>query len=381
MFSREFWTSNANHVAVNPHHCADSAGLENFAAGQGMERMCFFQTSGSEGRPKWVALPKEAFLISGQVVNEHFKVIAADRWLIALPAHHVGGFAIHARAHLSGSGLVEDHSRWQPDAFVETCNREGITLVSLVPTQMHDLVRNRLHAPPDLRVAIIGGGAMSMELAAAAKAQGWPVFQTYGMTEAASQIATQSYAGRDLASDDLELDVLPHWQVRTDSDGRLVLRGASLANGYAFHSEKGIWSWQPIGDELVTRDIVSLRTCGRGRLLSFVGRESGFIKILGELIHLAPLQARMDSLSLVHGLAPPPVIVSVPEPRMGSRLLLVTECKAGAALLEPFNAVTEPLCQLSEVIQIPGIPRTSLGKVDATALQTCLSGMISAVIK
>lgn len=381
MFCREFWTSNANHVAVNPHRCADSAGLEKFAADQGLEKMCFFQTSGSEGSPKWVGLQKEAFLISGQVVNEHFKITNADRWLIALPVHHVGGFAIHARAHLSGSGLVEDCSRWQPDAFVETCRREGVTLVSLVPTQVHDLVRNRLYAPPDLRVAIIGGGALPTELTAAARALGWPIFQTYGMTEAASQIATQSYAGRDLASDDLVLDVLPHWQVRTETDGRLVLRGASLANGYAFQSDKGIWSWQPIGDELVTRDIISLSTCGGRQLLRFVGRESGFVKILGELIHIAPLQVRMDSLSLAHGIALPPVIVSVPEPRMGSRLLLVTECKAGADLLEPFNASTESLCQLSEVIQIPNIPRTSLGKVDATALQTCLSGMISAVIK
>lgn len=381
MFSREFWSSEANHVALNPHHRADSAGLEEFAAELGLHGMCFFQTSGSEGSPKWVALPKEAFLISGQSVNAHFEVKAEDRWLVALPVHHVGGFAIHARAHLSGSGLVQGYSRWQPDAFVEICNHEGITLVSLVPTQVHDLVRNRHHAPPDLRVAIIGGGALSMELAAAAKALGWPVFQTFGMTEAASQIATEPYQERRLASDDLALEVLPHWQVRTDSDGRLLLRGAALARGYALRSEKGIWSWRSIGDELVTRDIVSLCTCGNRHFLRFVGRESGFVKILGELIHLAPLQARIDALSLVHGLALPPVIVSVPDPRRESRLVLVAECAVGAGLIEPFNAITEPLCQISEAVLVSGIPRTSLGKVDASSLQTCLSGMKSAIVR
>lgn len=160
MFTREFWSSNVNHIALNPHHCVDADGLEEFAAAQGLRGVCFFQTSGSEGSPKWVALPKDAFLISGQAVNAHFEVKVEDRWLIALPLHHVGGFAIHARAHLSGSGLVQDQSRWQPDAFIETCKREGITLVSLVPTQVHDLIRNRRRAPPDLRVAIIGGGGV-----------------------------------------------------------------------------------------------------------------------------------------------------------------------------------------------------------------------------
>lgn len=201
------------------------------------------------------------------------------------------------------------------------------------------------------------------------------------MTEAASQIATEPYLGEGLVTDDLALEVLPHWQVRTDSDGRMLLRGAALAKGYALRSEKGTWSWQAIGDELVTRDIVSLRTCGNRQLLRFVGRESGFVKILGELIHLAPLQARIDSLSLANGLALPPVIVSVPDPRRESRLVLVAECAVGAGLIEPFNAVTEPLCQISHVMLIPGIPRTSLGKVDASALQTCLSGIKSAVVR
>jgi o-succinylbenzoate---CoA ligase len=381
MFCREFWTSKANHVAVNPHRSNDSAGLENFAGSLGMEGMCFFQTSGSEGQPKWVALPKEAFLISAQAVNEHFKVTADDRWLIALPVHHVGGFAIHARAHLLRLGLVEDYSRWQPDAFLETCGREGITLVSLVPTQVHDLVINGLHSPPDLRVAIIGGGALPAALAKAARTLNWPIFETYGMTEAASQIATQTYSIRGRPSGDSVFEVLPHWQVRTESDGRLVLSGKALAKGYAFQSPKGTWSWEPIGNELVTRDIISLDTSGSRRLLRFLGRESGYVKILGELIHLAPLQARMDSLSLTHGLALPPVIVSVPDPRQGSRLLLVAETMAGAELLEPFNAVTDSLCQLSEAVLVPQIPRTSLGKVDASALQTCLSNMMPAGIK
>jgi O-succinylbenzoic acid--CoA ligase len=368
MTPADFWTNNANHVAVNPHRPQEATGLAEFAESQGWQGWCFFQTSGSEGTPKWVALTKEAFLISARAVNAHFAVSAADRWLIALPLHHVGGFAILARAELSGSSMVRDESRWEPCEFTALCEREEITLVSLVPAQVHDLVREKLHAPSRLRAAIIGGGGMSPELATAARALGWPVFQSYGMTEAGSQIATQPYSVEAMFG---RLEILQHWQTRIDEDERLVLIGPALAKGYAVRETAGDWRWQPITDELVTRDHVRLWEEGGRRWLAFVGRESGFVKILGELIHLAPLQARLEALAVAHGLKVP-VIAALPDARRDSRFVLVVESEAEAALREAFNAVTEPLCQLSEIVRVSVIPRTSLGKVDAAALKALL---------
>lgn len=368
MFANDFWTSNSCHVAVNPHRAEDAHGLSEWATEQGMRGLCFFQTSGSEGTPKWVALPKQSFLISAEAVNRHFEVTAADRWLIALPLHHVGGFAILARAHLSGSTVVHDESRWEPQSFVALCEREKITLVSLVPAQVHDLVREKIKCPATLRAAIIGGGGMSRELAESAMALGWPVFQSYGMTEAASQIATQPYDESGAVFDVTNLEVLPHWQTRADAEGRLVLSGPALAHGYARRDQRGNWSWQEIGSELVTRDVVKLRDRGSRRFLQFVGRESGFVKILGELVHLAPLQERLEVMALHLGLTTQPVIMALPDARRESQLVLVVDDPACAALLESFNAATEPLCHLTEVIHVAQIPRTSLGKVDGLAL-------------
>lgn len=375
MFSRDFWTSDANHVAVNPHRPADAQGLAESALELGLMGMCLFQTSGSEGRPKWVALTKEAFLLSAQAVNAHFEVTNADRWLIALPEHHVGGFAIHARAYVSNSTVIKDGLSWRPETFVGTCLSEKITLVSIVPTQVFDLVRHQLHAPDHLRAAVVGGGALSPTLAQAALALGWPIFESYGMTEAASQIATQEYPRKNFVSGSQTLTVLPHWQVRTDRSGRLVICGDSLARFSVIGNVDGQWSWQSVGEAFVTRDIVSLKTCGGRTYLSFIGRESGFVKILGELVHLAPLQSKLDSLSLVHGLVLPPVIATVPDPRSESRLILVTECEMGAGLLEIYNQSAEPLCQLKAVVRVPNIPRTAMGKIDAAALRSCLSEM------
>ncbi|MES2595003.1 MAG: AMP-binding protein [Verrucomicrobiota bacterium] len=369
MLPADFWTSEECHIAINPHRREDADGLAEWAAGQGMQSLCFFQTSGSEGTPKWVALTKDAFLISGKAVNEHFAVTREDVWLIALPQHHVGGFAILARAHLSGSRIVHDEARWDPERFVGMCTREGITLVSLVPAQVHDLVRERFRCPPRLRAAIIGGGGMSRDLALAARELGWPVFQSYGMTEAASQVATQPL---NESVDHESLQVLPHWQVQVDGEARLKLSGPALARGYASRQSEGSWQWQSLGEGLVTRDRVRLWEFGGARWLAFVGRESGFVKILGELVHLAPLQSRLESLALAHGAAYVPIIAAVPDARRESRLLMVVEDDAGAALLEGFNACTEPLCQISETVKVLSIPRSPLGKVDSKALQALL---------
>jgi len=365
----DFWKNDDCHVAVNPHRREEAEGLAEFAASQGWRGWCFFQTSGSEGTPKWVALTKEAFLISARAVNAHFAVTAADRWLIALPLHHVGGFAILARAELSGSSTVKDEQRWEPGAFTALCEREEITLVSLVPAQVHDLVREKLPCPARLRVAIIGGGGMSPELARAARALGWPVHQSYGMTEAGSQIATQPYLNE---AEFGRLEILPHWQTRLDKEGRLVISGPALAKGYAVRDVAGGWRWLPIQEELVTRDHVRLWEDAGRRWLTFLGRESGFVKILGELIHLAPLQARLDALAMEHGLEEMPVITAVPDARRESRLVLVVENEAAEALREAFNAITEPLCHIAEIVHVSAIPRTLLGKVDVAAMKALL---------
>lgn len=370
----EFWESDAPHVAVNPQQPADSAGLEAFADSSGLRRTCYFQTSGSEGVPKWVAIAKDAFLISARAVNSHFKVTRNDRWLIALPLHHVGGFSILARALLSGSSVVHSDTPWSPEDFVRRIQHQGVTLVSLVPTQVHDLVQLNLASPARLRAAIVGGGGMSLELAKAARSLGWPVYQSYGMTEAASQIATQPL------QDDLPpqcLEILPHWQADRHESGRLVISGPALAKGYVIRDRHHGWTWEPVGGQLVTRDLVELGEEQGRRWLKFTGRESGFVKVLGELIHLAPLQSRLDSLALENRVSPPPVVAALPDARRESRLVLVAENATGAALLGFFNAGAPPLHQLSECILLPAIPRSSLGKVNAGKLREMLiSGQV-----
>ncbi len=367
------WHGEANHIATDPMRPEAAGGLSEFLAAHGLKSLCLFQTSGSEGTPKWVGLTKEAFLISGAAVNAHFEVTSQDHWLIALPLHHVGGFSILVRAYLSGSKTTLSLTKWNAHEFAILCGEAGITLVSLVPTQVHDLVRERIVCPDSLRAAIIGGGGMTQALADAAMELGWRVFQSYGMTEAASQIATQPYNSFGAVFDVKSLEVLPHWQVSTDDNEALRLRGSALARGYARRSAEGAWTWEdiPQGTGLLTRDRVRLWMHGTRQYLQFTGRDFGYVKILGELVHLAPLQEQVDNLARELGWSSLPVLMPLPDARAETRLVLVVETAAGdpAPLVSRFHQGSPAWLRIADTMCLDRIPRSDLGKVQREELQ------------
>jgi acyl-CoA synthetase (AMP-forming)/AMP-acid ligase II len=121
------------------------------------------------------------------------------------------------------------------------------------------------------------------------------------------------------------MEVLPIWEVSTDEEGVLTVRGEALAQGYAVQ-EAGKWRWEPISAEtgLLTRDRVSVWQEGTRRFLRFVGREADTVKILGELVALGPIQEQLDTLRLQLGLTGSDAVVcDVADARQESRLVLV----------------------------------------------------------
>ena len=123
-----------------------------------LDSLVFFQTSGSTGQPRWIGLSREALLLSAAVVNRHLRVDQDSCWGLSLPLNHVGGFGVVARAFEAGCELASYREKWNPARFTEWVRKERVSHVSLVPTQVHDLVRGQWHAPSTLMVAVIGGG-------------------------------------------------------------------------------------------------------------------------------------------------------------------------------------------------------------------------------
>lgn len=364
-----FWLGAETHVARAPGEVVDglAAWMDET---HGQHGWCLLQTSGTEGRRKWVGLTKEALQASASAVNAHFSVTRADRWLLALPIWHVGGFGILARAFAAGVPVDGVSGKWDARLFAAKVAETSATLTSLVPTQVFDLVAAGLAAPKSLRVVLVGGGALSDEIRQAALGLGWPVRTTFGMTETASQVASEPPDGG-------AMEVLPIWEPETDGEGVLTIRGEALAKGYAIQNGPN-WRWEAIdpAQGLRTRDRVKLRREGGKCFLSFTGREAGIIKILGELVALGPIQSRLDALRLEQRvIAGDAAVCDVPDARAGSRLVLAVcglEETAATRLCGALNQGLRPFEQIQKVVTLSRLPRADLGKIKQDELRRLL---------
>ena len=329
-------------------------------------------TSGSSGL-KWVALSKAALLASAAAVNTHLEATRADSWALPLPLFHVGGLGILARAHLSGATVYQwgggGEVKWEALAFHKFLTDTGAALTSLVPTQLHDLVQTGLPCPPALRAAVIGGGALSTELARAARALGWPALPSYGLSECCSQVATARPGPPTQREDDPPLILLPHITARADGDGRLQIKSPALLTGYGLINDEGTARFVDPKEDgwFLTED----RGGVTGDVLTIAGRIGDFVKIGGESVDVARLSRVWEQQNV-----PEAVLVAVPDTRLGAAIhLAVAGDISGDALAEAvraYNAEVLPFERVQRLHRLASIPRSPLGKLLRTALLTQL---------
>lgn len=318
-----------------------------------------FQTSGSTGPPKQVVISKESLLISAAAVNEHLGVTPDSIWGLALPLNHVGGFGVAARAYQAGCQLKQFPHRWNAEAFTVWATQERITHSSLVPTQVHDLVVKNQHAPSTLQAIVVGGGQLETTLGQAARDLGWPVLASYGMTEAASQIATQSLDQLDLPYQPFPLPILPIWQCEISPAGTLCIRGPALFSGYQMD---GVFtprasSWHETSDrvKLESNSIYPL------------GRADRMVKILGELVNPEAIEEQLILSS--NGILTREnfIIVALPHERRGQLLVPVIEAPCDPATIESiladYSRTAPGYEQLTAPHFVESFPRSELGKI------------------
>ena len=339
--------SSETHLLLNPRMPADErVRLEELARAATLDAHVWIATSGTTGSLKLTALSKEALLASAAAVNRHLEARPQDTWCCVLPTFHVGGLGIHARALLAGAAVVS--IEWEARRFADVCASEQIAFSALVPAQVTDLVRERLAAPRSLRAIVVGGGALADSLFEEARALGWPLLRSYGMTECCSQVATASYA-----SD--ELQVLSHLEVRTTDDGRLAIRGASLLTGYAlFVDDVASFVDPKVDGWFVSEDLGTVE----GRVLRVEGRRGEFVKIGGESVDLKRLDRIVDEVLRETG--GDAAVFAVADARLGSVIHLAAT-REGIA--EAFAARVLPFERPRAVHRVGAIPRSPLGKL------------------
>ncbi|HUP65488.1 MAG TPA: AMP-binding protein, partial [Thermoanaerobaculia bacterium] len=334
-----------------------------------LEGHVWLTTSGSSGPLKLVALAKEAVLASAAAVNRHLDATPRDVWCCTLPTFHVGGLGVWARAELIG-GRVVTLDRWSAADFVETASHEGVTLSSLVPAQVSDLVSLNRPAPPSLRAIVIGGAALPEEIRSRAVSLGWPLLPSFGMTECCSQIAT---AALDDARSEQEprLRLLDHLEGRT-LDGRLAIRGTSLLTGYAW-MEDGVGRFvDPKRDGwFVSEDVALIEREGGATFIRPEGRSADFLKIGGESTSLGRLDDILARILRDHP-GHDAALIAVSDSRRGKVIhLVVDDPSVAEEIRSRFDAEVLPF-ERSRQLHVAAIPRSPLGKLSRDELVRAL---------
>jgi len=267
-------------------------------------------TSGSTGSPKIAFHTPENHLSSAIAVNSILEPGVGDRWLWSLPAFHIGGLAILWRSFVAGSA-VQLATRDQ--SIAQQLLSAPPTLISLVPTQLHDLVTEGVRCPAAVRDVVVGGASLNADLLASAIELGYPIRTTYGMTETSSMISlsdrwgsASSASGETSERKNVHAGILLGGvETRTDDEGVLEVRGPVVFQGYA-GLERDQEDWMSTGD--------TVRFTSEGNL-EIGERADGMILSGGENIDPNEVAATLSSLEGVVAA----VVVGVPHARFGER--------------------------------------------------------------
>lgn len=359
-------------------------------------------TSGTTGNgPKWVALSKEAVIASAIAVNEHLQCTKKDVWVNPLPHFHVGGLGIFARTYASGAKVVDYNSvstsgktectecaenpKWNPTTFWQCLMENKATLTAIVPAQVYDLIACNLTAPSNLRAVVVGGGALNESLYNKANELGWKLLPSYGLTEAASQVATAeigSWEKNELPS----LKILSHMQISINDEGFICLKGNSLLTAYVCVScvnEKEVDSQANYYDPRNSKSGY-FQTEDKGEIhgnyLKVLGRDSSYIKIGGESVNMNRLEQLIEQLKLdlqLNGCCDL-AVVAVPDKRLGHVINLVVagisvDSPEVVTLVNCYQTQVLPFEKIRQIRTVSKIPRTSLQKLCKPELLQILS--------
>ncbi|MCO5354041.1 MAG: AMP-binding protein [Bryobacteraceae bacterium] len=336
-------------------------------------------TSGTTGRPKGVVLTFGNHFWSATASAYRLGVLPHDRWLSCLPLYHVGGLAVVFRSCLYGTAMVL-HDRFDLARFDRALDTDVITLTSLVPTMFYRLLEHRRTPwPAALRAVLLGGAATSPALVEAGKARGVPMAVTYGLTEAASQVATATpelvlrkpgspgaplMFGRVRVGDDAGNSVPP------GDIGEVIVRGPVVMAGYFDEPEA---TAQTLRDgELFTGDVGYLDDDGD---LWIVQRRRDIIVTGGENVYPAEVEAVLDTLPGVRRSC----VVGLPDAEWGQSVAALVEADASGfdreTLLRQARQALAGYKTPRLLVRTDDLPQTASGKIERRRVAELLAAI------
>lgn len=317
-------------------------------------------TSGTAGLARVARLPRAGLDHVTRASASRLGLRPDDTWLASLQLAHVGGIALVLRAALTGAA-VRPLERFDAAAVAGLAEEGAFTHAALVPTMLHDLLRERggAEAPAGLRCLLVGGAGAAPSLVEEATRLGYPIALTYGLTEASSQVATAPV--HEVARDPTRVGPpLRGVSVRLSDEGEVLVAGPTVFSGYLDGQGPVRDGWLHTGD---------LGELGADGTLRITGRLSA--RIISGGVNVDP--SEVEAALVTHPGVAEAGVVGVPDPRWGERVVAgVVAREDGAVDAEGLAAFLAgrlaPAKRPRAYAFLTELPRNANGKLDRAAL-------------
>ncbi|HVB20939.1 MAG TPA: AMP-binding protein [Ktedonobacteraceae bacterium] len=339
-------------------------------------------TSGSTGKPKGVLLQVSQIAWTAEHISANHRLSPQDRGLTVLPFFHVNAPVVSLCASLMTGSTVVIAQRFSRRHFWQWIEDYQITWASIVPTILAIMLETEKPAflPGSLRFVRTASAPLPASQMEAFEAKfGLPVIETYGLSEAASQVTANPVqpaihkAGSVGLPVGLSLRICQPLSEKGDeawmdvepgAAGEICISGPSVIEGYLDNADERSFRdrWFRTGD------IGYLDSDG---YLFITGRLREVINRGGE--NIAPRE--IEEVLLTHPLVSDAAVVGRPDPIYGEVVVayIVTQSKGGPEMQQRLHRYAAERLSSAKVpvdyVIVSALPRTTSGKVARQVLR------------
>jgi acyl-CoA synthetase (AMP-forming)/AMP-acid ligase II len=329
-------------------------------------------TSGTTARPKIVPLSQANICASARHIGATLALSPADACLNIMPLFHIHGLIAAVLSSLGAGGAVICTPGFDALRFFRLLDEERPSWYTAVPT-MHQTILTRADRNAEIiaraKLRFIRSSSASLPGPVMEQLEavfGCPLVESYGMTEASHQMASNPLAGPrkpgsvgqaagpEVAIMDDDGTILPQGEI-----GEVVIRGPNVTAGYEANPDANAKAfthgWFRTGDQ---------GAFDAEGFLTLTGRLKELINRGGEKV--SPLE--VDGVLSAHPAVAQALTFAMPHAKLGEEVAAAVVLREGADCSERElrDFVAQQLADFKvprKVVFLPEIPKGATGKL------------------